>query len=104
MGKESLWIGLLEPELDRPLLLKAHKLCKQGIGNWHCLISNHTWDLDILEDIAPLLRPLVANCFMFAVQNGYWPSTGKYGLHQMICWPEGKALLPLPNLPVDNSF
>ena len=44
LEKESLWIGMLGPDLGRTELLKAHKLWKLGFASWKDLTATNRWD------------------------------------------------------------
>ncbi|MCO5587212.1 hypothetical protein L7F22_041159 [Adiantum nelumboides] len=104
LDKDSLWIGYLGPDLDRQNLLQAHKLWKMGFKKWTNLLVDNQWDIDSFM-LAPLnTRPLLINRLNYALQTGTWPiSTRNLLPHQFLCWNKGKTILPLPNLPVDNS-
>ena len=59
MSKDSLWIGLLGPDLSRESLLKAHRIWKMGFKSWADLASGNIWDPGKFQHLPLHLRTLL---------------------------------------------
>ena len=103
MDKDSLWVGMLSPDLGRDALIKAHKLWKAGFRNWKDLASNNQWDQGKISSAPFHLRYLLMEKIHFVAQAGFWPPSTvavKWRASQVCQWHTGKlfSLFPLVSL------